>query len=90
MLSRGDAARVMPTGIYARPFLSRRQRQIILLVGSGLQSKEIARRLGITRRTVIFHLDVLYRKLGYAKYDKSNRYKLLIWARDNRNTEAMS
>jgi DNA-binding CsgD family transcriptional regulator len=66
------------------PFLSVRQKQVILLVGSGLLCKEIAERLGIKKRTVSFHLEQIYRKLGIDHEGQVSRYKLLIWARDNR------
>jgi len=45
---------------------SPRQRQIIPLLVQGKSNKEIAQALGISVRTVEFHLSVLYQKLGTA------------------------
>jgi DNA-binding NarL/FixJ family response regulator len=44
--------------------LTRRQREVVLLVVKGLPNKEIARRLGITDGTVKVHLRYIYVKLG--------------------------
>ncbi len=44
--------------------LSQREREVFALVGSGLPNKQIARRLGITERTVKGHLTNIYRQIG--------------------------
>lgn len=46
--------------------VSARERQVLLLVGRGVTSKEIATRLGISLRTVEVHRSNLMRKLGAA------------------------
>lgn len=44
--------------------LTRREAQILELVKKGLQSKDIGLDLGVTEKTVKFHLTNIYRKLG--------------------------
>lgn len=44
--------------------LTERERGVALAVVQGLTNKEIARRLGITERTVKAHLGAIFRKLG--------------------------
>jgi DNA-binding CsgD family transcriptional regulator len=46
--------------------LTTRQRDVALLASQGLASKEIAKRLGVSARTVDNHLQQVYRKLGVA------------------------
>ena len=41
------------------PFPSRRQREVLAGLGEGLASKEIARQMGISKRTVDFHIATL-------------------------------
>jgi DNA-binding NarL/FixJ family response regulator len=47
----------------SRPVLSQREQEVLHLVAEGLPSKQIARSLGITERTVKFHVASLMRKL---------------------------
>lgn len=44
--------------------LSARERSVLRLVADGLSSKQIARRLSITERTVKFHISSIMNKLG--------------------------
>ena len=44
--------------------LSVREREVLLLAAQGLSSKEVARRLFISERTVQTHLASIYDKLG--------------------------
>lgn len=44
--------------------LTRREREIALLVADGGANKEIAERVGVTERTVKAHLTTIFRKLG--------------------------
>ncbi len=47
-----------------RTDLSDREREVLRLVAGGLPTKQIARSLGISERTVKFHLTSIFRKLG--------------------------
>lgn len=44
--------------------LTRRQEELVKLVGEGLRNREIARRCGLTEGTVKLHLHHIYNKLG--------------------------
>jgi len=44
--------------------LSPREREVLALLAEGLPTKQIARSLGITERTVKFHVASLFAKLG--------------------------
>ncbi len=46
------------------PVLTRRERELLDLVKTHLSAKEIAARVGISERTIKFHLTNLYRKYG--------------------------
>ena len=53
------AAPRLPTTI-----LSQREIEVLTLLRSGLNNAEIGRRLGITQRTVRFHVSTIFEKLG--------------------------
>jgi DNA-binding NarL/FixJ family response regulator len=63
--------------------LSDREEQVLAMVGEGLQNKHIARRLGITERTVKAHLTNIFQRLGVV-----DRTQAALWsqsrARSNR------
>lgn len=46
------------------PNLTEREKQIWALVSQGLTNKEIARSLNVSSRTVEFHLNNIFKKLG--------------------------
>lgn len=46
------------------PALTKKQKNVCDLVVTGLSSKEISRRLGISKRTVESHRVEVYRKMG--------------------------
>jgi DNA-binding NarL/FixJ family response regulator len=48
----------------ASPTLSEREREVLHLVAEGLPTKQIARSLSITERTVKFHVNSIFHKLG--------------------------
>jgi DNA-binding NarL/FixJ family response regulator len=59
----GRFARRAREGSRAEAILSPREMEILLLMGDGLTMQQIARRLGISPRTVETHATKLYRKL---------------------------
>jgi DNA-binding NarL/FixJ family response regulator len=58
--------------------LSGREREVLLLVASGLPNKRIASQLGIGERTVKAHLSHIYQRLHVP-----DRTQAALWARDN-------
>lgn len=62
--------------------LTRREREIIRLLGKGLKNKDIAGQLGISEITVRHHLSNIFSKL-----EVIDRQKLLIYAHRNRLIE---
>ena len=54
--------------------LTRREREIALLVASGLSNRDIATRLFISKRTVDAHVEHIF-----AKLEISSRVKLTMW-----------
>jgi DNA-binding NarL/FixJ family response regulator len=55
--------------------LSAREREVLVLVASGLANKQIARKLGITEKTVKGHLTNIFQALGV-----SDRTQAALWA----------
>ena len=60
----GDVARRMREMATATSTLSRRERQVLGLIGEGLTTRQMARRLGISERTIESHISRLYQKLA--------------------------
>ncbi len=58
--------------------LTDREREVILLLGEGLANKQIARRLGITERTVKAHLTSIFQRIGV-----TDRTQAALWAQSN-------
>ena len=58
--------------------LTARESEILALVGDGLANKQIARRLGISEKTVKAHLTSIFQRLGVA-----SRTEAALWARDH-------
>ena len=58
--------------------LTGREREVLLLVIDGLANKQIARRLGISERTVKGHLTNLFQRIGVA-----DRTQAALWAERN-------
>lgn len=58
--------------------LTRREREILMLVADGRTNIEVARQLWVTEQTVKFHLANVYRKLGVCNRTEASR-----WAYDH-------
>jgi DNA-binding NarL/FixJ family response regulator len=58
--------------------LSPREDEVLRLLATGLANKQIARRLGITERTVKAHLTSVFQQLGV-----TDRTQAALWAREN-------
>jgi DNA-binding NarL/FixJ family response regulator len=58
--------------------LSPRERQVLELLVTGLANKHIARRLGITERTVKAHLTSIFQQLGV-----TDRTQAALWAKEH-------
>ena len=56
--------------------LSRREKQILRLIASGLSNKEISHRLSISESTVENHIHNLYKKLNISKRAQAIIYAL--------------
>jgi len=67
-MQRSDTALSAPDDVYLTP----REREILQLVGNGMTTKEIARDLGISPKTVEFHRSHLMKK-----YEASNMAELI-------------
>jgi DNA-binding NarL/FixJ family response regulator len=60
------------------PALTRREREVLMLVRDGLPNKLIARKLAISERTVKAHLTSVFQSLGV-----TDRTQAALWARDH-------
>ena len=71
------AQAVVAERIATRPAreLTDREREVLVLVASGLANKQIARRLGIAEKTVKAHLTNLFQRLGV-----QDRTQAALWA----------
>jgi DNA-binding NarL/FixJ family response regulator len=58
--------------------LSDREREVLVLLAGGLANKQIARRLGISEKTVKAHLTRVFQQIGV-----TDRTQAALWARDN-------
>jgi DNA-binding NarL/FixJ family response regulator len=70
------AARVLIDGRRGGPTteLTAREEQVLKMIGEGLANKMIARKLGITERTVKAHLTSIYQRLGV-----TDRTQAALW-----------
>ena len=72
----GGSPEAMATVAAPATALTRREREIAVLVASGLSNREIAGRLFISKRTVDAHVEHIF-----AKLEISSRVKLTLWLR---------
>jgi DNA-binding NarL/FixJ family response regulator len=80
------AARALVTShrrdpVTPRSQLTDREQEVLTMVGDGLPNKVIARRLGITERTVKAHLTNIYQRLGV-----TDRTQAALWAQRQEST----
>lgn len=75
------AARHVLRGPPASTALTEREDQVLRLVSEGLANKAIARRLGISEKTVKAHLTRVFASIGV-----TDRTQAALWARDNLRT----
>jgi DNA-binding NarL/FixJ family response regulator len=59
--------------------LTAREREVLLLVGEGMANKNIARRLGISEKTVKTHLTSVFAALGVG-----DRVQAALWVERHR------
>lgn len=64
LLGACEGARTPPLSALAMPLLTPREREVVALLGAGLTSAEIARRLVLSVRTAENHVHNIYGKLG--------------------------
>jgi DNA-binding NarL/FixJ family response regulator len=62
--------------------LTVREQEVLEMIGDGLASKTIARRLGISERTVKSHLTNIYQRLGV-----TDRTQAALWAQRQRSPD---
>jgi DNA-binding NarL/FixJ family response regulator len=62
--------------------LTVREQEVLEMIGDGLPNKTIARRLGISERTVKSHLTNIYQRLGVP-----NRTQAAVWAQRQRRPD---
>jgi DNA-binding NarL/FixJ family response regulator len=67
-----------PAAPASREMLSEREREVLLMVVEGLANKQIARRLGISEKTVKAHLTSVFRQIGV-----TDRTQAALWAERN-------
>jgi DNA-binding NarL/FixJ family response regulator len=60
------------------PELTRREREVLALLATGLANKQIARRLDIAEATVKAHLTRIFQQLGV-----TDRTQAALWAREH-------
>jgi DNA-binding NarL/FixJ family response regulator len=58
--------------------LSAREREVLALIGSGLSNRLVARRLGISEKTVKAHLTRIYQAIGV-----TDRVQAALWVREH-------
>ena len=68
-----------PSSVPEASDLTVKQREVLLLVAEGLPNRLVAKRLGVSEKTVKAHLTQIYASLGV-----TDRVQAALWARDHR------
>lgn len=58
--------------------LTEREREVLLLMGQGLSNKAIAKQLGVTIKTVAYHISAIFDRL-----DVESRYEAVAWYQEH-------
>jgi DNA-binding NarL/FixJ family response regulator len=74
----GTLLQSFSTPATATPQLTPREQEVLQLVARGMANKEIARRLGITEKTVKAHLTSVFQRIGV-----EDRTQAALWAHDH-------
>ncbi|VXB16981.1 response regulator [Nocardioides sp. AX2bis] len=82
LTSRATGRRADEGATTPRPVLSSREREVLDLVAAGLANKQIARRLGITERTVKGHLTSAFQRIGVV-----DRTQAALWVERQRTAD---
>jgi DNA-binding NarL/FixJ family response regulator len=70
----GGAAAAALNGVNGSVSLTKREREILVLVAEGHSNRQLARMLWVTEQTVKFHLSNIYRKLDVANRTEASRW----------------
>lgn len=73
----GSGDEVQPLGL---GLLTERQRLIVRLIGQGLTSEQIGERLGVSKHTISFHRQNIWKQLGIQNDREMFRYALMVEA----------
>jgi len=68
-----------PSSVPEASDLTVKQREVLLLVAEGMPNRLVAKRLGVSEKTVKAHLTQIYASLGV-----TDRVQAALWARDHR------
>ena len=72
------ASAVIAARTKVRPELSEREREVLVLIATGMTNREIAKRMGIAEKTVKAHLTNIFQRIGVR-----DRTQAALWAERN-------
>ncbi|PIQ08945.1 MAG: hypothetical protein COW71_09080 [Ignavibacteriales bacterium CG18_big_fil_WC_8_21_14_2_50_31_20] len=76
-----DLRRELAPGLLAN--LTKREIEIVLLIGEGLKSQDIAEKLFISCKTVSNHRLVIKEKLGFSDHESIKNYLITVKTKQN-------